>query len=178
MAARPSVYNYKTGGANIYFAAWTGSTPPTLPGDYEHIGNCPQFSTEPKFEKLIHKSSMGAVFEEDQSRIIERSLGIKLTLDEINVDNVTMFFGGVKEDEHTVRLLEDATKTVAVKMVSSDDQGPKWTIELWKVELSGAGAIEWITMSQYAKMELQGKVLSDVANHPSNRFGLGTLPPA
>ena len=176
MATRPSVRNYKTGGANVYFAEWSGSAPPTLPDDYAHVGNCPQFATEPKFEKLIHKSSMGAVLEEDESRIIERSLNIKLSLDEIDVDNVATFFGGVKDDEHTVRLLEAGTRTFAVKMASSDEQGPQWTIELWKVELSGSGPVEWVTMNRYAKILLSGKVLSDAANHPTNRFGVGTLP--
>lgn len=175
MATRPSVSNYKTGGANVYLAAWNGSNPPSLPGDYLHVGNCPQFSTEPTFEKLTHKSSMGAVYEEDQIRIIDRSLQIRLSLDEINVDNVAIFFGGTQDDDRTVRLLEAGTKVFAVKLVSTDDQGPKWTIELWKVELSGVGAMEWITMNQYAKLVLRGKVLSDPANHPTNRFGLGTL---
>jgi hypothetical protein len=178
MATSPSVYNYKTGGANVYFAEWSGSTPPTLPGDYKHVGNCPHFSTDPKFQKLVHKSSMGAMFEEDESRIIERSLSIKLTLDEIDVDNLAMFFGGVKGDEYTVLLLEDTTKVFAVKLVSVDDIGPQWTIELWKVELSGGSAMQWINMNEYAKIELEGKVLSDAAYHPSNRFGKATLPSA
>jgi hypothetical protein len=176
MATRPSVENYKTGGADVYFAPWSGSTPPTLPDDYDHVGNCPSFTTSPEFNKLIHKSSQEATLEEDASRVIEKILNIKLELDELNVDNVANFFSGTKADEYTVYLMEADTKTFAVKLVSADTEGPQWTIELWKVEISGGGDLEWIAMGEYATMTLDGKVLSDVANHPTSRYGNGTLP--
>ena len=41
----------------LYIADWSGVTPPTDPGDYTDIGNCPSFEVEPITERLQHISS-------------------------------------------------------------------------------------------------------------------------
>lgn len=178
MAESPSAENYQTGGAHVYFAPWSGSTPPALPDDYVHVGNCPQFSTRVEFHKLVHAGSTGGAFAECESRIMEKRMRIRLTLDEINVDTVALLFNGVKEGDYTVKLLEAGPRLFSVKIVPADKQGPQCTIELWKVDIAGHGDIEWIHMNQYAKIVAEGTVLADRKHHPDNRFGVGTLPSA
>lgn len=176
--AKPDVSNYYAGGFQLYAAEWSGDTPPTLPEDYGHLGNAPGFTTEPGFEELVHESSMGAMLTEDATRVTKKTLSIKMTLDELDVDNIATFFGANKEDALTVSLLEGGPKTLTVKMVSSVEEGPAWTIELWKVTMKPSGALDWGKINEWASMELEGKVLADVANHPSQRFGIATLPSA
>jgi hypothetical protein len=172
---KPDTANYYAGGFQLYAAQWSGDTPPTLPDDYGHLGNAPGFSTEPRFEELVHESSMGAVLTEDASRVTKRTLTIKVTLDELDVDNVATFFGANKEDASTVSLLEGWPGTFTIKMVSSADEGPAWTIELWKVRLKPSGALDWGKIKKWAFLELEGKVLADVEHHPTRRFGVASL---
>lgn len=178
MATSPSVVNYKTGGANVYFADWTDATTPPvdLETSYLHVGNCLSFSTEPAFEKLIHKSSMASAYEEDDTRIIQKTMALKIKLDEITPENLAYFFAGEQIDDYSVALMEADTKIATIKMVSANTEGPEWTLQLWKVEISGSGAMEWINMGAYGELELDCKILSDVANHPTQRFGIATLP--
>lgn len=173
--SKPSVDNYYAGGFKLYAADWSGATPPTLPDDWYALGNAPGFSTNVEFEELIHESSQEALLTEDASKFTKKTISIKMTLDEFDIDNVVMAFAATKTDSYTADIDSDGPINRAIKMVSQADSGPVWTIQLWKVSVKPTGDLDWGKISEYAQIEFEGRVLSDVANHATNRFGQATL---
>jgi hypothetical protein len=84
--------NYTLGRGKVFFSRFKTGT--QIPMGYRYIGNTPEFSLTISSENLDHFSSDEGIKEKDDSVPLSVSRTGKMTTDNINVDNVAMFFFG------------------------------------------------------------------------------------
>lgn len=83
--------NYTLGRGKVYFARFaTGQTP----GPFRYIGNTPEFNLTIESETLDHFSSDEGIREKDDSVPLEVTRTGSLVCDDINAENVALFFFG------------------------------------------------------------------------------------
>lgn len=105
MFAEPN--NYVVGKGKLLFERYANSTIYTGAG-MRYLGNTPALSLNRSQETLDHFSSEGGIREKDMSVDIEDTTGGSFSTDNINGDNVAMFFGGEK-------VMETVTSGTAVE---------------------------------------------------------------
>lgn len=83
--------NYTLGRGKVYFARFvSGQTP----GPFRYIGNTPEFNLTIESETLDHFSSDSGIREKDDSVPLEVTRTGSLICDDINAENVALFFFG------------------------------------------------------------------------------------
>lgn len=83
--------NYTLGRGKVYFARFTSSQ---TPGSFRYIGNTPEFNLTIESETLDHFSSDEGIREKDDSVPLEVTRTGSLVCDDINAENVALFFFG------------------------------------------------------------------------------------
>ena len=155
-------------------AQWDDDVTPPEEADYVDIGNCIQFNIVPKVTKKIHMDHRGGVETIDKRVKVKEECQIKFVLDEFATSNLQMYFHGTLSGTDILPM-EAATCTYAMKFVDDLVSGTERTWEFWKVEISPAGALDKINHgsgdNDWAKMEFEGEVLSDITNHATQKWG-------
>lgn len=91
--------NYTLGRGKVYFARFTtGQTP----GPFRYIGNTPEFNLTIESQTLDHYSSDEGIREKDDSVPLEVTRTGTLTCDDIQAENVAIFFFGTADVLTTV----------------------------------------------------------------------------
>lgn len=103
----PDGRDYVIGKGRVFFDKMLPGTK-TLTGE-RFLGNAPELNDSQDNETLDHFSSTEGLNERDESIIIEQNQNISLTVDNINLENVALWYGGNVE-----------TETVAGSTSSSD----------------------------------------------------------
>lgn len=84
--------NYTLGRGKLHFARFKPGT--RIPEGFRYIGNSPEFNMTIENETLDHFSSDGGIREKDDSVPLETTRTASLTTDNINPENVALFFFG------------------------------------------------------------------------------------
>ena len=89
--------DYNLGRGKLYLADLTSG----LPGDagWRDLGNCPEFNINVEVETLEHLSSRSGLKTTDKEVIISQKVNLSFQLDEINFQNMALFFSGASADE-------------------------------------------------------------------------------
>lgn len=87
--------NYTLGRGKIYFSRFNAGT--TVPIGFRYMGNSPEFSLSIESENLDHFSSDAGIREKDDSVPIEVTRSGTLVVDDIQTENVALFFYGTTE---------------------------------------------------------------------------------
>lgn len=104
--------NYTLGRGKVYFARFvTGQTP----GPFRYIGNTPEFNLTIESETLDHFSSDEGIREKDDSVPLEVTRTGTLVCDDIQAENVAMFFFGTADVLTTVAATGLSEDFVAVQ---------------------------------------------------------------
>lgn len=83
--------DYNLGRGIVYLAELnTDGTPK----GYRDLGNAPAFNITVNVEELLHKSSRTGTSVTDKRIVISQEIAISLTLEELNAQNVALFFSG------------------------------------------------------------------------------------
>lgn len=90
---------YVLGRGKVYFASFTSGQ---TPGPFRYMGNTPEFNLTIESETLDHFSSDEGIREKDDSVAIEVTRTGSLICDDINADNVALFFFGSTQVLSTV----------------------------------------------------------------------------
>lgn len=83
--------NYTLGRGKVYFARFTSGE---TPGPFRYMGNSPEFSLTIESETLDHFSSDAGIREKDDSVPLEVTRSGTLVVDDIQKENVALFFFG------------------------------------------------------------------------------------
>jgi hypothetical protein len=86
--------NYTLGRGKVYFARFTSGQ---VPGPFRYIGNTPEFNLTIESETLDHFSADEGIREKDDSVPLEVTRTGSLVCDDINAENVALFFFGSTE---------------------------------------------------------------------------------
>lgn len=87
---KPRTTDYQLGRGKLYAATLTEG----VAGAYRDLGNCPEFSVTGEIESLEHQSSRGGLRVTDKRVTLSQTLNISFTLDEINHENLALFYAG------------------------------------------------------------------------------------
>lgn len=86
--------NYTLGRGKVYFSRFKSGT--QVPEGFNYIGNTPEFNLTIESENLDHYSSDAGIREKDDSVPLEVSRTGSFTTDDIQPENVALFFFGEK----------------------------------------------------------------------------------
>lgn len=84
---------YVLGRGKVYFSRFTDTTN-LVPSGYRYIGNTPEFSLTVEAETLEHFSSDGGIKQKDETVAVDVTRTGQLTCDNIDVENIALFFFG------------------------------------------------------------------------------------
>ena len=84
--------NLTIGKGQVYFGKFKSGT--KIVEGYRFLGNAPQLNLSVEVERLDHFGSTSGLREKDESIIIQRMLTGALTVDDMNFDNIALFFQG------------------------------------------------------------------------------------
>ena len=87
--------NYVVGRGRLYFDKFKKGSNNSESGEL-YFGNSPEFTLTTDSETLDHYSSEHGLREMDASVLLELTQGGNFTVDEINADNLALFFLGEK----------------------------------------------------------------------------------
>ena len=87
--AKPDDYNLGRG--IVYLADLDSSN---LPTEYRDLGNATEFNISVETEKLEHQSSRTGLKTIDKEVVVSQKMNLSITLDEINFENMALFFSG------------------------------------------------------------------------------------
>jgi len=92
LTGQANTLDYNIGRGKVYFATIDSTT--GVPGAFRFLGNAPEFSVSMESETLEHQSSQTGLKVTDKEVTISQKATLSLTLDEINFDNMALFFSG------------------------------------------------------------------------------------
>ena len=98
MAPSTHTNNYTLGRGEVWFARFASGY---TPGGFRYIGNTPEVSLTIESETLDHYNSDAGIREKDDSVPLEVNRTGSLTTDNINPENVALFFFGTASTETT-----------------------------------------------------------------------------
>lgn len=88
--------DYVLGRGKVFFANLNADG---TPDTYRFLGNCPEFTTNVAVETLEHQSSQEGLKKTDKEVVTSQTINLTLTLDELNFDNIALFFSGEATSE-------------------------------------------------------------------------------
>lgn len=151
----PNADNYYVG-KGVLSAKFDGDA------DYVDLGNASEIEFTPTMDELEHFSSRQGVKELDRSVVVKKSGEFRVVLDEwtarnlsiILMSNVTVTAGVAEID-----IFSTNVKGAAVKFTGENEVGPKWSLDLPRVEFAPGSAINFIS-EEWGTLEAKGKVIS------------------
>jgi hypothetical protein len=136
MPASPSIQNYHIGKGIVSFKQ-DGA------GTFLDLGNAPSFVWSPTIEKKEHFSSREGVKTKDFTAITQTGATIKMTLDEINVENLAIFTLG-EISGNTVSAFKKTEIAGIFKVVGTNDIGQQVGFE-GRASVNPTGDFSFIT---------------------------------
>lgn len=86
----PNTEDYNLGRGIVYFASLVNS----LPAAYRDLGNAPEFNISIEVETVEHNSSRQGLRVVDKEVVISQKVTLSVTIDELNFENLALFFSG------------------------------------------------------------------------------------
>lgn len=94
----PNTNNYNVGRGKVYFASLDANDKPLA---WRDLGNATEFNISIETETLEHTSSRGGLKVVDKEVTISQKASVSVTLDELEFDNLRLFFSGTVHDSLT-----------------------------------------------------------------------------
>lgn len=113
MAPSNHVNNYTLGRGEIWFARFSAGT---TPGGFRYLGNTPELNLTIEAETLDHYNSDAGIREKDDSVPLEVNRTGSLVTDNIDPENVALFFFGTASTETTGILAAQAYQITNVQL--------------------------------------------------------------
>lgn len=139
--------NYTLGRGELHFGQFKTGT--QTPRGERYLGNTPEFSLTISAENLDHFSSDEGVREKDQSIAVQTNRSGALTTDNINADNVALFFFGEKLD------LAIAAATVAAEAIADVEKGLTYQLGVSDTHPSGARGLDLFATGPDVNVEVK-----------------------
>lgn len=168
MATSPDVSNYGILKGTIKFTP-TG-------GAQRDLGNAPEVELTPEIEKLDHFSSRTGVRSKDRSVVLEKSMTLRVVLDELTAENIAMLLLGevseVTDGTKHFEIFTESEITGQIDFTGTNDVGNKVDLVLPNVSFGPSGSLGLIS-DEWGQIELSGEVT--VADEATGSFGTATV---
>jgi hypothetical protein len=154
--ASPDILYYSVLKGIVYFTPDGGSE--------RDLGNCPEFELTPAVDKLDHFSSRTGVRSKDRSVAREKTLEVRMVLDEYSPENVRMALLGSTLTPSTsgqeFGIFAESEILGSVRFVGTNTVGSQINLNLPSVSFLPSSAQNFIS-EEWGTMELTGDVLFD-----------------
>jgi len=164
MAYNPA--QYYVGGGIFKLAEWDGTTPPDI-GELAELGAVSSMELSPAIDKIEHETSRLGISAKDDEAVVKTGASMKIVVDQINQDVLSMFFLGDKVDTDEVELFTNTSQYYAVYFTCANTKGELWDFYVYKCSVTPSGAYKAISGKEYNTVELTLELLSDAVNHPT-----------
>lgn len=166
MASSPNPLNYFLGKGKITFTP-TGGSP-------RDLGNAPDVELTPELERLDHFSSRSGVRSKDRSIILEKTLTLRIVLEEITAENLgLLLLSDVDTDTTGAKVLDIFSLseiTGSIEFEGTNDVGNKVNLNLPNVSFGPSGSLNLIS-DEWGRIEITADVLVD----NTGSFGTATI---
>lgn len=133
------INNYTLGRGELHFAMFRAGT--TTPGGERYLGNSPELSYSATQETLDHYNSDRGVRVKDASVTLQQDYAGALSLDDIDMKNLAMFFLGDSS------LLTVATRTVTAEPVNGVEIGLSYQLGTSASDPAGVRMVSAVTLA-------------------------------
>lgn len=141
---------------------------------YRDLGNCTAFTITPEVETLEHFTSREGTKKRDLIIVIQQKATVAITMEEITAQNIAMMLYGTTDladvDGPKVEIFGTSVVRGALKFVGANDVGPKMNVELWNVNWTPSGDLNFIS-DEFNNMELEGAILAAQSGPNVGKFG-------
>lgn len=134
------INNYTLGRGELHFAMYKPGT--TTPGGERYLGNSPELSYSATQETLDHYGSDRGVRVKDASVILQQDYAGALSLDDIDMKNLAMFFLG---DAATLTV---ASRTVTGESIVGVELGLSYQLGTSSADPAGVRQVSAVTLSK------------------------------
>lgn len=155
----PNVDNYFSGKGKVKFKPVGSST-------WRDLGDCPAFELTPNVTRMEHYSNREGVRERDFSKVAQRQLGCRITMDELTADNFAMALMGIAtisgspstdHYDYSVSIMSEVDVLGAIRLVGTNLIGAPVQVDLPAVSFAPGTAVQLI-QEQLATIETTGEV--------------------
>lgn len=148
-------------------------------GVQRDLGNAPEVELTPAIEKLDHFSSRSGVRSKDKSVALEKSMTLRVVLEELTADNIRMLLIGGEVTENTdgsktFDIFEESEITGAIEFTGTNDVGSQIDLALPSVSFGPSGSLNLIS-DEWGNFEITGEVLATTYTDGSINFGTVTV---
>lgn len=133
------INNYTLGRGEVHFALYKPGT--TVPGGERYLGNSPELSYNATQETLDHYNSDRGVRVKDASVTLQQDYAGALSLDDIDMKNLAMFFLG------EASTLTVASRTVADEPLSAVELGLSYQLGTSPTDPAGVRQVSGVTVA-------------------------------
>lgn len=117
LTGSPDARDYLLGRACVFVSPLDATS--GLPGAYRQMGNTPNLAVSVDIEELVHRASLcsdqgGAVI--DRRIVIQTTLNLSMTLEELSHDNVAIFLQGTVDSETNPYIAGFGPETVSTSI--------------------------------------------------------------
>lgn len=137
--AEDRINNYTLGRGELHFAMFKPGT--TKPGGERYLGNSPELSYNASQETLDHYASDRGVRVKDASVILQQDYAGALSLDDIHMKNLAMFFLG---DAATLTV---ASRTVSAESIDGVELGLSYQLGTSATDPAGVRQVSAVTVT-------------------------------
>src|SRR4029077_11118269 len=168
MPASPSIQNYHIGKGIVSFKQ--DGAP-----DFVDLGNAPSFVWAPTIEKKEHFSSREGVKVKDFTAVTQTGATIKVTLDEINAQNLAIFslgdLGTDTDGNGTVSAFKNTEIAGIIKVEGTNDIGQRVDYQ-GRISVVPSGDFSFITAEDdFSTLEIE----AEVQKSDTGDFGIFTV---
>lgn len=121
----PNTEDYNLGRGIIYIAEIDSATGKPDNKGWRDLGNAPEFNVTVDAETLEHRSSREGLQSTDKEVLISQDMDLSFALDELNDENLSMFFSGEKAT-HTNAAVAGFTKYEMISAASGGVVLGRW----------------------------------------------------
>lgn len=92
LTGQANTADYNLGRGILYLATLSNGLPDV--NGWRDLGNCPEFNASVEVETLDHQSSRQGLRVTDKSVVVSQTVNLSFQLDEVNFQNLALFFSG------------------------------------------------------------------------------------
>jgi len=140
-----------------------------LPTGLRDLGNVPSMALTPTEEVIEHYTARENIKRLDDIIPVSQKIIGKFTLEEFDRENLRIaLFGEV--GSYSIHGMTAAVVEGQLELWPTNDQGPKYHFQAWKVRLRPTGDVGLIDDTALGTMAFEFTCLNDAANHPESPY--------
>lgn len=130
-------------------------------GSYRDIGDCLSFTTSIEVETLVYNSRRHPSRIPVKTKTLGKTMTVGITMSEFADENVEMWMMGESNGSPGVIEIGTAAEVRgALRYVGTNTDSP-WQVDLYDVNLTPNGDLEWLADADWSEMQLSGSVNAD-----------------